>query len=171
MTEYDEVQAQQILQMAMTKYSDRNQKLSRDQLREIAAELGVNESEFQLAEQEWRKAKLINQEKAIFALDQKRKFNDSMLKFGLVNATLIGLNLLTSHQVTWSIYPLVIWGMVMGLKAWATFQTESEAYNQEFLKWQQKQKRNQLTNIIADRLAGTAISTLARVNTWLKSRS
>jgi isopenicillin N synthase-like dioxygenase len=170
MTEYDEIQAQQILQMAMTKYSDRNQRLSREQLQEIAAELGVNENEFQLAEQEWRKTRLIEQEKQIFALDRRRKFNDSMLKFSLVNATLISLNLLTAHQVTWSVYPLVIWGMVMGLKSWETFQTQSESYNRAFLKWQQKQKRNQLTNIIADRLTDTTIFTLSRLSTWLQNR-
>jgi 2TM domain len=171
MIEYDETEAQQILKIALSKRADHNQKLSSEQLREIATDLGVSESEFELAEQTWRKNQTLNQERKLFDRYQKRIFIDGVIKYLLVNSAFVGLNLLTSHQVSWSVYLILIWGLGISLQAWSTFHTESESYNQAYAKWLQKQKRNQITNKIANQLAGTTISTLSYVETWLKNRN
>lgn len=171
MIEYDETEAQQILKIALAKRTDRNQKLSSEQLREIANDLGVSESEFKLAEQSWFKNQIIDQELKLFDRYQQRKFKDGVIKYLLVNSAFVGLNLLTSSQISWSVYLILIWGLGISLQAWATFHRESESYNQEFLKWQKKQKRDQITNRIANQLAGTTISTLSFVDNWLKKRN
>jgi 2TM domain len=169
MTEYDEIQAQQILQMALAKRGV--QKLSGEQLQEIAADLGVSESEFHLAELAWKNNQIQAQERKIFDRFQKRKFMDGLIKYFLVNGSFVGLNLATSGQISWSIYLVVIWGLGISLQAWSTFQTESESYLQEFNKWQKKQKRDQITSKIADQLAGTTISSLSQLNNWLNNRN
>lgn len=167
--EYDQIASQQILQLALAKRSDRTQKLTTQQLQEIAADLGITEAEFLQAITEWQSNQQLGQEQAQFDQYQKRKYFDYLIKYTLVNGALITLDLLTSHRISWSAYVLVLWGLGLGLRTWATFQTHSDTYAQEFRQWQEQHRRQQLTSEISAELTTTAKIAANKFKTWLKN--
>ncbi|MDX1978566.1 MAG: 2TM domain-containing protein [Pseudanabaenaceae cyanobacterium bins.68] len=168
--EYDQIASQQILQLALAKRSDRSQKLSLQQLQEIAADLGVSEAEFFQAAQEWQNHQQLDQQQLKFNQYQKRKFFDYLIKYALVNGALVAIDLLTARRISWSAYVLVFWGLGLGLRAWATFQTHSDSYAREFSQWQEQQRRQQLTSEISAQITDTAIIAATKFKTWLKNR-
>jgi hypothetical protein len=68
------------------------------------------------------------------------------------------LNVLTTGELSWSLYILLFWGLGLGLNAWNTYQLEGEDYERAFQTWYRK---HQLSKI--------ARSFYSRVNAWIKS--
>ncbi|AFY74847.1 hypothetical protein Syn7502_02922 [Synechococcus sp. PCC 7502] len=157
---YDEEQVSQILRHALSSRSSNPQKLSREQVEEIATELGVSREEFLAAEQKWRSQELQNTEFTKFDTYKQRKFRDGFLKYAIVNSFLLGINLFSSGSITWAVYPLMFWGLGVVLDAWATYQKDSSEYAKQFAKWQRKQQRDRLTAKLTDKVTST-------VSEWL----
>ncbi|MFN9860036.1 MAG: 2TM domain-containing protein, partial [Pseudanabaena sp.] len=90
-----------------------------------------------------------------------KSFQSNLLKYVIVNSFLVALNLFTSGSIGWAIYPLLFWGLAVALDAWVTYQTDSEEYEKQFQKWMQKQRRDQLTTQIKEKLTTS-------LEEWLK---
>ncbi len=159
--QYSEEQVRGILQIAIARKASRGEYLSREQVGEIAAELGVSHEDLQAAEQEWQTAKIRNQEQQAFDTYARHQFRDALGVYAIVNLFLVGINFTTSHHLSWAVYPLLGWGLAIALKAWATFQTNSAAYQKQFEQWRRKQKQQELVN----RLANKATE---KLQDWLK---
>jgi 2TM domain len=157
---YTEEQVQQILHKAIVRKSQ-GQDLSRNQVREIASELGISDADFAIAEQDWLNQSLQDRERVDYDIYRKKKFCDGLLKYTLVNAFLIGINLMTSGNVSWAVYPFLGWGLAVALDAWATYQTGSQEYEKQFQQWSRKQKRSQIAAQITDKVT-------AKLEEWLK---
>ncbi|NKB17363.1 MAG: 2TM domain-containing protein [Pseudanabaena sp. CRU_2_10] len=157
---YTEEQVQQILHKAIARKSQ-GQDLSRNQVREIASELGISDADFALAEQDWLNQSLQDRERVTYDIYRKKKFRDHALKYTLINAFLIGINLLTSGSISWAVYPLLGWGLAVALDAWATYQTDSDEYEKQFQQWLRQQKRSQIAAQITDKVT-------AKLEEWLK---
>lgn len=157
---YDEEQVSQILHHALSRGSEL-QKLSREQVSEIAAELGVSREEFLAAEQKWLSQQSQNSELVKFNIYKQQKFQDGVLKYVIVNAFLSGINLFGSGHITWAAYPLMFWGLGIALDAWATYHKNGSGYAKQFEKWQRKQQRDRLTAKLTDKVTST-------VSEWLK---
>ena len=50
----------------------------------------------------------------------------------------MSLNLLGAHQLSWSLYIALIWGMFLTINAWQTFTNKGEAYEIAFSRWQRQ---------------------------------
>ncbi|WP_019498332.1 2TM domain-containing protein [Pseudanabaena sp. PCC 6802] len=157
---YNEEQVQQILQKAIARKGAR-QDLTREQVREIASDLGISDADFAIAEQEWLAQSVQDRERVVFDTYRKKKFRDHAIKYALVNAFLIGINLLTSGNISWAIYPLLGWGLAVALDAWATYQTDSAEYEKQFQQWSRQQKRSLIATQITDKVT-------AKLEEWLK---
>lgn len=157
---YTEEQVQQILHTAIARKSQ-GQDLSRNQVREIASELGISDADFALAEQDWLNQSIQDHERVEYDIYRKKKFHDGLLKYTLVNAFLIGINLMTSGNVSWAVYPFLGWGLAVALDAWATYQTDSAEYEKQFQQWSRQQKRSQIAAQITDKVT-------AKLEEWLK---
>jgi len=158
---YDEEQVAQILHHALSQRNSTPQKLSLEQISEIAAELGVSRADFLVAEQQWRSQELQNTELARFDTFKQRKFRDGVLKYAIVNGFLVTIDLFSSGHLTWAAYPLMFWGLGIALDAWATYQKNSSEYAKQFGKWQRKQQRDRLTAKLTDKV-------VSKVSEWLK---
>jgi hypothetical protein len=157
---YTEEQVQQILHKAIARKSQ-GQDLSRNQVREIASELGISDADFALAEQDWLNQSVQDQERVAYDVYRKKKFRDHLLKYGMVSAFLVGMNFLTSSHVSWALYPLLFLGSAIGLDAWATYQIDSQEYEKQFQQWTRQQKRSQIAAQITDKVT-------AKLEKWLK---
>jgi hypothetical protein len=164
METYSEEQVDQILRYALAKRTN-GQNLTKQQIYEIAADMGVSEADFLASVQEWQAQQGIKQEKAEFDIYVKKTFRANFLKFAIVNGFLVALNLLTSGKIGWALYPLIFWGLAVALDAWVTYQTDSDEYEKKFRKWQGKQKRDRLTAQITNQITGKLVTSLEE---WLK---
>ncbi len=160
MDTYTEEQVEQLLHYALARRPD-GQELSRQQVYEIASDLGVSQADFSAAEQEWLAKQGTRQELVTFDLYKKKKFKANLLKYTIINAFLVAINLSTSGHIGWAVYPLLFWGLGVVLDGWVTYQPDSEEYEKQFLKWGRKQKRDRIAAKITDKVTTS-------VEEWLK---
>ena len=154
---YQQEDIQQILNIAIARQADGGE-LTREQLVEIAAELGISTDSLIQAEQEWLLQKQERQKHHEFNLYRRSRFKKRLVKYVIVNSFLMGLNLLTVGYLSWSLYILLFWSLGLGFNAWNTFQLEGEDYERAFEKWYRQHQ-----------LAQVARSLYTRINTWLKA--
>lgn len=160
---YTEEQVQQLLHHVIARKSN-GQNLSREQVYEIASELGISRTEFLASEQEWQQKYVHKQDRQVFDAYKKKKLRESLLKYAIINTFLVASNLITSGNVSWALYPLLFWGLGMALDSWVTYQPDSEEYEKQFLKWSRQKVRDRITNQITDKVAST-------VEDWLKPKN
>jgi hypothetical protein len=136
---YGSEDAQAILQIAIAQ-KEENGELSRVQLFEIAAELGISEQDIVAAEQQWLANRGEVQEKLAFNRYRRGKLQKNLTKYAIVNTFLVLLNLAAAHELSWSIFILLAWGLGLSLNAWNVYQTEGEDYEQAFQGWRLKKQ-------------------------------
>lgn len=136
---YGSEDAQAILQIAIAQKQE-NGELSRVQLFEIAAELGISEQDIVAAEQQWLANRGEFSEKLSFNTYRRRKLQKNLTKYGIINGFLVLLNLAGSHELSWSLFILLTWGLGLSLNAWNVYQTEGEDYEQAFQRWRLKKQ-------------------------------
>lgn len=150
-TTYQTEDLQQILHLAIAK-RDEGGELTKAQVMEIAAEMGITPEELEVAEKEWQLCKEEFQEKHIFNTIRKQKLKQSLIKYGIVNTFLVLLNLAIAHTLSWSLPVLLLWGVFLALKAWRTYQTDGEEYEKEFQRWRLKKQVGKSIGSLADRV-------------------
>jgi 2TM domain len=136
---YGSEDAQAILQIAIAQ-KEENGELSRVQLFEIAAELGISEQDIVAAEQQWLANRGEFAQKQAFNSYRRSKLRKNLTKYGIVNAFLVLLNLAAAHELSWSLFILLTWGLGLSLNAWNAYQNEGEEYEQAFQRWRLKKQ-------------------------------
>ncbi|HEY9600928.1 MAG TPA: 2TM domain-containing protein [Allocoleopsis sp.] len=154
---YQQEDIQQILNIAITRESNGGE-FSREQLMEIADELGISAENLLEAEQEWLVQQEQRQKHREFNLYRHSQLKKCVGKYLIVNSFLVCLNVLTAGGLSWSLYILLFWGLGLGLNAWNTYQLEGEEYERAFQTWYRKHQLSQI-----------ARSLYSRVNDWIKS--
>jgi hypothetical protein len=147
---YGSEDAQAILQIAIARRQDEGE-LSRVQLFEIAAELGISEQDIAAAEQQWLANRGEFQEKLVFNSYRRRKLQKNLTKYGIINTFLVLLNLAAAHELSWSLFILLAWGLGLSLNAWNVYQTEGEEYEQAFQRWRLKKQVGQSIGTATDK--------------------
>jgi 2TM domain len=147
---YGSEDAQAILQIAIAQ-KEENGELSRVQLFEIAAELGISEQDIVAAEQQWLANRGEFAQKQAFNTYRRSKLRKNLTKYGIVNSFLVLLNLLAAHELSWSLFILLIWGLGLSLNAWNVYQTEGEDYEQAFQRWRLKKQVGESLGTAADK--------------------
>ena len=133
---YNSEQMQQILQKAFAR--QQQGEVSREQIIEIASELGVSSASLQAAEQEWLIQELEVKKRQRFNAQRRGEFKSQLVYFIGVNGFLIVLNLLTSPGYFWAIFPLLGWGLSLFFSGMKAYQTNGESYEHDFLEWSKK---------------------------------
>ena len=136
---YSQEEVQEILHMAIARKSDQGE-LTREQLREIAAELEIDEQSLAAAEQDWLKQKSLVQKKQEFNEYRKDILKQKAIKYVIVNGFLISINVIGAGTITWATYILLVWGIGLSLDTWKTFHVQGEAYEQAFQNWYRRQE-------------------------------
>lgn len=154
---YHQEDIQQILNLAIARQVNSGE-FSRTQLVEIADELGISHQTLLEAERDWLLQQTEHQKRGDFNLYRRSRFKKRAGKFLIINGCLVGVDLLTGGQLSWSLYILLFWGTGLGLNAWNTYQPDSEAYERDFQRWY---RQHQLSQV--------ARSLFNRVDNWLKT--
>ncbi|MBD2250584.1 2TM domain-containing protein [Nostoc parmelioides] len=133
---YNSEQMQQILQKAFAR--QQQGEISRQQIIEIASELGVSSASLQAAEQEWLTQEIGDKKRQRFHAQQREEFKTHLITFIGVNGFLIVLNLLTSPGYFWAIFPLLGWGLGLFFSGMKAYKTSGESYEHDFQEWSKK---------------------------------
>lgn len=128
---------QEILQLAIAR-RDTDAELTRAQLEEIAADMGIPQSDLVAAEKAWIESKTTTGKKREFNLVRRQILKSKIVRFGIVNSFLLSLNTLNAGHPSWSLYVLLMWGLFLSLKGWRLWQTSGENYEADFQKWDRK---------------------------------
>lgn len=123
---YGSDDVQQILQKALAKKQEGE--FSREQLAEMASELGISPEMLQNAEQEWQAQQTKDKQRQTFHRFRRQAFKAHLISFLAVNAFLVVINLLTSSYF-WAIYPILGWGLGLFFHGWATYQMAGNPSN------------------------------------------
>lgn len=136
---YTSDDVQQILQRALARKQDGQ--FSQDQLVEMASELGISPDVLQQAELEWQSKRDQEHERKSFNAFRRRAFKAHLIPYLAVNTFLILINLVTTPQYFWAIFPLLGWGLGLFFHGLSAYQTEGEAYERSFQRSFQQWKR------------------------------
>ncbi len=148
---YSHDEIQEILQIAIARQSlsqNDQESMTQTQLWEIATELGINHDTIINVEKDWHEKQLIQQKRNEFNAYRREEFQYKIIRFSIINLFLMAINLLGAHQLSWSLYVALMWGLFLALNAWQTFETKGEKYEKAFLNWERKsQFKEYLLNI------------------------
>ena len=151
---YRQDEVQEILHLAIANQAKAGE-LSRDQLFEIADELGLSPQDIQSAEHEWQGLQRIDQEKQAFIRWRRLQFHQHSVKYLIVNGFffLIGIatNIVLGYEsfifaspaIVAAIFIALFWGVFLALDGLQSRQTEGRAFDRKFRKWQRRQWINQ----------------------------
>lgn len=148
---YNQEEIQEILKIAITRQSleqKDHSEMTQAQLWEMAQELGIDLQTITQVEKDWQEQQLIQKKQEQFNLYRRQEFQNKVIRFSIINIFLIALNLLGAHQLSWSLYVILIWGLFLALKAWQTFDSKGETYEKAYLNWERKiQLKESFTNL------------------------
>ncbi|MGB3532268.1 MAG: 2TM domain-containing protein [Microcoleaceae cyanobacterium] len=148
---YIQEDAQEILKIAFTSKQETDE-LSREQLVEIAVELGISPGELAVAEQQWQLQKQDTYEKQQFNLFRYQKLKKNLIRYAIVGGFLLVLNIVTTQGIAFASSILLFWGLFLALKAWKVSQREGEEYERAFSRWRLKKQLGQSIGTIADKV-------------------
>jgi hypothetical protein len=151
---YPVEEAQAILQIAIARHTEEGE-LTRQQLLEIAEELGISELTLAEAEQQWQLQRREQADMLAFDEFQKQRFQGHLIRFAVVNLVLFAVNWMAVGTVSWALYILLFWGGALGLQAWHSFYPNSQRYRQNFERWRRREQIKRSFNRLMDWLLGT----------------
>ncbi|BAZ27579.1 hypothetical protein NIES4074_00060 [Cylindrospermum sp. NIES-4074] len=150
---YSQEDVQQILQLAIARQSDDQEKeFSFEQILEIAAELEISPEALNIAEQDWVDQKSDLQQRKAFDSYRSLKFNKRLGNYAIFNGFLVLLNLISTGGISWGLYILLVSGLFIGLDGWNTFQSKGEEYERAFQKWNRKHQMKKTFNTVVNKL-------------------
>ncbi len=138
---YSEEAAREILKRAVDLQGlDRD--FSRQQLLEMADELGISPDALAKAEQGWmaeqgtlEERRAEEAERRTFERERRRGYYSHLATYLIINTFLFFINLISSPGEFWFFYPLLGWGIGLAFHTWSTFQSDGDEYEEEFIKW------------------------------------
>lgn len=127
----------EVLKIALRRQGRTDDSL-RQRLVTSAEELGIPYEDLVEAEKEYVRQREERQEFYSFRKRQVREFREHLLAYFIVNGLLVGTNLLTLGSVTWAVWPILGWGVGIAFHAWASLNTGSESYQEDFARYRRR---------------------------------
>lgn len=143
---YDEKEAEEILRLAAND-SQAITAMTRERLVATASELGIPESAITRAEQQLAEKQADAERKKVEAAEfaeykssRRRQLFSGIGSWLSTSVLLVGMDLIMSHGITWSIWPVGIWGLVeIGHVLEAIFTPGND--RERFERWRRKKQR------------------------------
>ena len=139
---YQHEEIQQILQIAIARQSESSE-LTEVELQEMAAELGISPASLQEAQQQWLQEKIEQTKRQAFNLYRQERFRQKTITYSILSLFLVAFDLLAGGGMSWSRYAILVAGLAIALSAWKAFQTQGEAYERDFSRWETKRQIKQ----------------------------
>jgi hypothetical protein len=146
---YSQEDVQQILNRAIARQV-KHEEFSREQLLEIAEELSIPTTTLALAEKEWQETKSLQLHRQDFDAIRKSDLQQSLVRYGITNSFLVGINLLMKlsfgFSFPWAGFILLIWGVFLALRFREIYWDRGEAYEEAFQSWYRRYQARSFLN-------------------------
>ncbi|MCH7904655.1 MAG: 2TM domain-containing protein [Armatimonadetes bacterium] len=113
----------------------------RARMLEAADELGISDSDLQQAEDEYLQQKIDRDEFDEFRRKQRREFRQHLFCYVVTNALLVGIDVMADGGIDWAMWSILGWGIGIASHAWATLNSDSQPFQEEFEKFRDKKRR------------------------------
>ncbi|HXH60484.1 MAG TPA: 2TM domain-containing protein [Fimbriimonadaceae bacterium] len=130
----------EVLKIALRRQGRTDDSL-RQRLMTSAEELGIPYDDLIEAEKEYVQQRKEREEFYQFRRRQVREFREHLFAYFVVNGLLVLANLLTSNNVTWAVWPILGWGVGIAFHAWASLNTGSESFQDDFARYRRRLSR------------------------------
>ena len=130
----------EILKLALRRQDGSDQDL-RGRLAVAAQELGISDEDLETAENEYLSNKADTREFLEYKRRRRRELREHVFSYVIVNAMLVAVNWISSGKLTWAVWPILGWGVGLAFHAWATLNSDSESFQEEFEQFRRKQAR------------------------------
>ena len=151
---YASEEAQQILQIAIAKETESGD-LTRTQLAEIAAELNIAPETLWSAEREWMALQSESAQQAIFNQQRRQQFQHDLVRYGIVNGSLLLLSLwIFNWLLGLAGFIAIAWGVALTLQGLRAYQSSGYRYQRDFEKWQRKERMKRSVSHFFNRFLG-----------------
>ncbi len=155
---YSQEDIQQILHLAIARQVDNDDKeFSYEQLLEIANELEIAPESLKLAETDWLSKQSETQQRLAFDEFRQKRFQKRLGNYTIFNGFLILVDFIGGLSISWSLYPLSFFVLMIGLEAWNTFNAKGEDYEIAFQKWNRRHMMKKSFNNLVNRFLKAAI--------------
>ena len=84
---------------------------SLEQLKAMAAELNIAPEALTVAEQHWQCYQAETAHEAEAAMNRRRYLRQQWMQYGFGSLLMVGIDIATAGAVTWSIFPVLGWGL------------------------------------------------------------
>ncbi len=125
---YRSEDVQKILQLAMAQKAE-GRDFSRQELLEMAAELGISSEAIALAEKQLMQEsekQLTKQALNNMSNSRRRKFQTHLFLYLIVNTFLVVIDFMPDHRLNWAFWPIAGWGLGLAFDALDTFQRSND---------------------------------------------
>jgi threonyl-tRNA synthetase len=119
---YSNEDLQELLRQATILQEENN--ISREQLIEIAAEVGISAETIEKAEQKWLRQRESAQKQAKARSHRRLGFQLHLIPYLATSVFMVLLNLTTTPRCFWSIYPILGWGLGVTLHGACIYRKE-----------------------------------------------
>ncbi len=136
---YSEEESRRILQEAL-EHQNNEREFSREQLLEMAEELDISPDNLARAEEKWLNETKIDEELLEFNRHRRQQFNQQCISYGIVMTFLFFINLFTSPEFFWVVFPLLGWGMALAFQFAEVRKMGGQTYEKELEKWRTKRQ-------------------------------
>ena len=147
MRQYAQQEAEEILQRAVHReFEDTDggrsagSMMTDDDLVKTAEEIGISKEAVYASVAEWQTTRSDKAERQEFDRERRLDWTTHLTAYVIVNAFLMAMDFWMTRRLTWSVFPLLGWGIGMAFHTAGTFVRDSD-YEPEFAKWREKRRK------------------------------
>ncbi|MBE9098988.1 2TM domain-containing protein [Vacuolonema iberomarrocanum] len=150
---YSQEDVHQILEVAIAHQAEQagQMELTREQLLEIADDLGINATELEVAERTWLLQRGEQRERQAFDRFRRQRFQQRLVRYLIVNGGLAAIAYLSTGSVLGVPLIMLFWGMFLALDAWNTFFQRGDRYEIAFQRWRRRKRLQRSLSGLVDR--------------------
>lgn len=134
---YSQEDVHQILEVAIAHQAEQagQMELTREQLLEIADDLGINATDLEVAERTWLLQRGEQRERQAFDRFRRQRFQQRLVRYLVINGGLAAIAWLSTGSLLGVPLIMLFWGMFLALDAWNTFFQRGDRYEIAFQRW------------------------------------
>ena len=150
---YSQEDVHQILEVAIAHQAEKvgQMELTREQLLEIADDLGISATELEIAERTWMMHRGEQRDRQAFDRFRRQRFQQRLVRYLIVNGGLAAIAWISTESLLGVPLIMLFWGMFLALDAWNTFFQRGDRYEAAFQRWCRRRRWQQSLSGLVDR--------------------
>lgn len=140
---YTNSEVEQILKIALESRTINSGNISVQNLFEIAKELNIDEASIFDAVRKFESGTSLTNSKEEYNRKRRKKFFEHLTSYAIINAFLVLMDFFTDGRISWSIFPILGWGIGLTFDAIDKLSFDKEKF-EKYIEKEQKRNRKRV---------------------------